>query len=479
MIMKNRYINIGALMLLVFVAMSFSSCHLTKKYQSPEVSVDEDELFRFGYEEDSTTIATLSWRDYYSDPILQGYIEEALEDNHDMLVAEQRIRQAEAVLGQARSEYFPDVALSGQVEQVRLSNANPNTGQPRERNVLGYHTENYSLGIVASWELDIWGKMRRKSKASYADMLNSYAGKQLIQTSLISNIANNYYALMALDAQLVVTNVMIGLMEENLIVTEALRDAGMATGAAVEQTRALLHSTKATVPDLESNISRLENAFSLMLGREPGDIERSPLSEQKVRTDIAYGVPAQMLALRPDVTQAELAFRSAFELTNVARASMYPSIQLTSGMFGFSTTNGLSNFFKPENLIASIAGGLTQPLFARKQLKTQLELAKADQQIAYITFEQSVLNAGREVSDIMTDYQSALSKKDNRDREVEARFKAVEFSQELLAAGEATYLEVLSAQQGLLQAQLSSVSDRYAVLESTSNLYRALGGGVH
>lgn len=477
--MKKRYINIGAMMLLIFVAFGFSSCHLGKKYKTPELSVEQEELYRFDYENDTTTIAKLSWRDYYSDPVLQGYIEEALESNHDMLVAEQRIRQAEAVLGQARSEYFPDVALSGQAEQIRLSAADPLTGAPKERNTLAYHKETYSLGIVASWELDLWGKMRRKSRASYADMLNSYAGQQLIQTSLISNIANSYYALLALDSQLSVTEVMIKLMEENLVVTEALKDAGMATGAAVEQTRAVLHNTCATVPDLKSSIAKLENSFSLMLGREPGEVVRGELRDQDLRSELAYGVPAQMLAMRPDVTQAELAFRSAFELTHAARASMYPSITLTSGMFGFSTTNGLSNFFKPENLIASIAGGLTQPIFARKQLKTQLELAKADQQIALINFERAVLNAGREVSDIMTEYQAALAKGDNRETEVNARYKAVEFSQELLAAGEATYLEVLSAQQGLLQAQLSRVSDRLEVLQSMSNLYRALGGGTH
>lgn len=465
-------------MLVFITALSLSSCHLTKKYKSPEVETSE-ELFRMEYlKDDTSTIADLSWEEYYTDPLLKGYIEEALENNYDMLMATQRISQAEAILGQARSEYFPDVALAGQVEQVRLSNASPTTGMPKDRNTLAYHKETYSLGIVASWELDIWGKMRRQSKSKYADMLNSYAGKALVQASLISNIANTYFSLVAMDLRLDVTNAMIVLMEKNLITTEALKESAITNQAGVEQTRALLYSTKTTIPDIESSIMQLENALCSMLGRAPQKLERSYLKDISVNDCLAYGVPAQMLGRRPDVAGAELGFRSAFELTHAARASFYPSINLTSGMFGYSTVNGLSNFFKPENLIASIAGGLTQPLFARKQLKTQLEVAKAEQKIAYYTFQQTVLDAGREVSDILTIYESSFRKNESRTIEVDSRTKAVEYTQELLLGDEATYLEVLSAQQGLLQAQLSQISDRLQQLQAMSDLYRALGGGT-
>jgi len=348
---------------------------------------------------------------------------------------------------------------------------------PKKKDVLGYHKENYSLGIVASWELDIWGQMNRQSKAKYADMLNSYAGRNLIQTSLISNIANTYYSLLALDEQLLVTKDMIKLMEENLETTEALKEAGMANGAAVEQTKAALYNTQSSVPDLESNIRQLENAICIMLGRNPSCIDRSFLFDQIIPTEPTHGIPAQMLANRPDVQQAELSFRSAFELTHAAKASFYPSIRLTSGVIGFSTINGLSNFFKPENIFASIAGGLTQPIFARKQLTTQLKVAKSDQNIALLSFEKTVLDAGREVSDILSVYDSALKKSESRSKEVESLHKAVDYTRKLLMAGEATYLEVLSAQQGLLQAQINQVNDRLQQLQATSDLYRALGGG--
>lgn len=467
--MKNKYTK-GVVLLGLIALMGLPACQVMNKYQAPET--DSENLFRDENPSDTTTIANIPWREFFSDPYLQAYIDEALANNFDMLIAQERIKQAEAALGMARAAYFPEIALSAQVNQTRNSN-----GQ-NGKDVLGYHTENYSLGIVASWELDIWGKMNRQSKAKYAQMLNSYAGRNLIQTSLISNMANTYYSLLALDEQLKVTNDMIALMEKSLVTTEALKEGGMVTGAAVEQTRAALASAKTSVPDLESSIRQLENAICTMLGRKSEAISRTSLTVQTVSPRLAHGIPAQMLARRPDVNQAELEFRSAFELTNAAKASFYPSINLTSGMIGYSTVNGLSNFFKPENLFASIAGGLTQPIFARKQLMTQYKVAKSDQQIALLTFEKTVLSAGQEVSDILYTYQSSLKKNYDRKIQVEALTKAVYYTQELLKAGEANYLEVLTAQQSLLQAQLNQVSDKLEQLQSTSNLYRALGGGV-
>jgi len=453
-----------------------SSCQMFNKYKTPEI--ESEYLFREASASDTTTIAAVPWREFFQDPFLQGYVDEALANNYDMMIAGERIKQAEAALGMARAAYFPEVALTAQVNQTRLSSADPLTGMPKEKNSLAYHTENYSLGIVASWELDLWGKMNRQSKSKYAQMLNSYAGRNLIQTSLISNMANTYYSLLALDEQLVVTQDMIALMEENLLTMEALKEAGMANGAAVEQTRAALAGAKTSVPDMESNRRQLENALCTMLGRTPGPIERSSISLQAVPENMAYGIPAQMLARRPDVNRAELEFRSAFELTNAAKASFYPSINLTSGLIGYSSTNGLSRFFKPENLFASIAGGLTQPLFARKQLMTQYKVAKSDQQIALLNFEKTVLTAGQEVSDILYTYESSVKKNEDREIQVESLTKAVDYTQELLRAGEATYLEVLSAQQGLLEARLNQISDKLQQLQSTSDLYRALGGGI-
>lgn len=473
--MKNK--NIHRIMLTGLLALTgFSSCQVVNRYKSPEVN--SENLYRGETPVDTATIATIPWSEYFQDPYLQSYIREALNNNYDMLMVQERIKQAEAALGMARAAYFPDIALTAQVNQTRLSNADPLTRTPRERNSLAYHTENYSLGVVASWELDLWGKMNRQSRAKYAQMLNSYAGRNLLQTSLISNMANTYYSLLALDEQLRVTKSMIVLMEENLQTTEALLEAGVATAAAVEQMRAALLSAKISIPDLESNIRQLENVICVMLGRKPEQIVRSSIELQTVPANMMHGVPAQMLARRPDVNQAELEFRSAFELTNAARASFYPSVTLTTGLIGYSTTNGLSQFFKPENLFANIVGGMTQPLFARKQLLTQLKVAKAEQQIALLNFEKIVLTAGHEVSDILYTYESSVRKNEDRKIQVESLTKAVSYTQELLIAGEVTYLEVLSAQQGLLEAQLNQVGDKLQQLQASSDLYRALGGGI-
>mgnify|MGYP001006318975 CR=1 FL=1 len=207
--MKNRKIN-GFVLSGLIALTGLSSCQVMNRYKSPEI--DSENLYRDEQPVDTNTIANIPWQEYF---------QEALTHNYDMLIVQERIKQAEAALGMARAAYFPELALTAQANQTRLSSADPLTGAPRERNSLAYHTEKYSLGIVASWELDLWGKMNRQSRAKYAQMLNSYAGRNLMQTSLVSNVANTYYSLLALDEQLAVTNHMIVLMEENLETTEA------------------------------------------------------------------------------------------------------------------------------------------------------------------------------------------------------------------------------------------------------------------
>lgn len=468
--MKISYIK-GIILLGLTASMGLSSCQLVNKYQTPEV--DSEALFRDKSLTDTTSIANIPWREYFKDPLLQALVDEGIANNHDIQIAIERVKQAEATLGMARAAYFPDVALSGQVQQNR-SSVSRATG---EKNVLGTHNETYTLGVAVSWEADIWGKLNRQSRAKYAQMLNSHASKNLVQTSLVANIANSYYSLLALDEQLRVTKAMIVLLEESTATMEAIKEAGDQNGASVEQSKALLYGTQVTVPDLEANIRKVENSLSVMLGRQPGPILRSSIKDQTVPQELAYGVPYQMLAKRPDVQQAELGFRSAFEMTNAAQASFYPSIKLTSGMIGYGAST-LSQFFKPENIIANIVAGLTQPIFARKQLITQYKVAKAEQQASLLTFEKTVLAAGQEVSDIMYTYQSSLSKNSVREQQVKSLETAVYFTQELLKASEANYLEVLNAQQSLLSAQLSQVSDKLEQLQATVNLYRALGGGV-
>lgn len=454
----------------LILLVALSSCQVVNQYKKPEV--DTADLYGQMVSNDTTTIASIPWKEYFSDPLLVGLIEEGLANNYDLQIAYTRIQQTEASLGMARAAYFPSVSLVGQANQSRSSNGS------RGKDVLGYHSESYTLGISASWELDIWGKLNRQSRASYAQFLNSHAYKNLIQTSLIANIATSYYSLMALDEQLRITRETIVLLGENLETMEALKEAGLLNGASVEQSKSLLYSTQTSVPDLESAIKQLEHSICTMLGRKVGYIVRNSIYDQNYPTHLEYGIPAQMLTQRPDVQQAELSFRYAFEMTNAAQASFYPSITLSSGTIGYGTSNTLSNFFKPENIFASIVGGLTQPIFAKKQLTANLKITKAQQQEALLTFEKTVLSASQEVTDILFSFDSSLKKNETREKQLEACRNSVYFTQELLKAGDANYTEVLTAEQNLLSAQLSQVNDKLEQLQYTVNLYKALGGGV-
>lgn len=465
--MKYNYIK-GVVLLSVFLSIGLSSCQVLNKYKSPEI--DLEHLYRDNNSTDTTTIANYSWRAFFNDQLLIALIDEGLKHNFDLQIAHSRIKQAEASLGMARAAYFPDLALVGQVSHNRFSNG------VNGKDVLGYDATDYRLGVAVSWEADIWGKINRQHRAKYAQFLSSHAYKNLVQTSLIANIATSYYTLLALDEQLKVTNETIELLKESVETIEALKEAGMQNGAAIEQSKAFLYSTQVTVPNLESQIRELENTICFLIGRKSGVVLRSPIQQQEVISGLQYGLPVQMLAKRPDVQQAELSFRSAFELTNAAQASFYPSITLNSSMIGYNAAT-LSNFFKPENIFASIVGGLAQPLFARKQLIANYQIAKAQQKEALLTFEKTVLSAGKEVSDILFSLESSLKKNEIRAKQVEASQNSVDYTKELLKAAEANYIEVLNAEQSLLSAQLSQVNDKLEQLQYSVNLYRALGGG--
>jgi outer membrane protein TolC len=259
---------------------------------------------------------------------------------------------------------------------------------------------------------------------------------------------------------------------------DAMMQAGLLNRAGVKQSEALLRSTLVSVPGLESQIRQLENSLSILVGRKPGSIARTTLMEQAVPSELEHGIPAQMLSKRPDVLQAEMGFRYAFEMTKVAQKSLYPSLTLgSSSSVGFAS-NTLSQFFKPTNILANIVGGLTQPIFAGNQLRGQLKVAKAQQEEALLTFEQTVLKASQEVSDIMYTYDSSLRKNEDRSKQVDALAIAVDDTKLLLKAGEANYTEVLNAEQNLLQAELGQVNDKLEQLQASVNLYRALGGGI-
>jgi multidrug efflux system outer membrane protein len=468
---KYKWRKLGIL-IIVLAAAALTSCQ-SYKHLGVSPPADTDSIFRDVVSNiDTTTIADIPWREYFIDPKLQTLIAEGLEQNIDMQIAITRIKQAEANLSMARGNRLPDVSAGFQIDHTRTSSGE------NGRDILGYTSNQNSLGFLASWEIDLWGKLASKSRAQYAYYLNSFEYKNLVQTELIANIANKYYNLQTLDRQLQITKETVILLQESAETIAALKEAGQQNAAAVEQSNALLYSTQLSVPALESQIREKENDICLLLGRKPGQIERTSIGEQTVNTNLRIGVPVQLLSRRHDVKQTELTVLSAYATADAARASFYPSLTITSASFGLAT-GGFSDFFKPENIAANIVAGLTQPVFNRHQLKGNLKMAEAQQEEALLNFRNAVLRAGQEVSDILYGYESSLKKNEFRERQIASLTNAVDYSKDLLIAGEAIYTEVIIAQQNLLSAQLNQVNDKLEQLTYGVELYQALGGGSH
>ncbi len=468
--MTKKKIISALSVLAIIVVLTLPSCKINKEFVAPEANTNG--LYRNSAGNDTTSVAEIPWRVYFADTLLQALITEGLEQNTNMQVAALRIQQAEAGFKSAKAALYPTLSAAAQVNHTQISGGKYGT------QVLGYSADHLnSLGFAASWEVDLWGKLSSQKRAKYASLLNSYEYSNLIQTSLVASIARAYYNLMAFDEQLRITRETAGLLKESSETMSALKDAGMVNGAAVEQSLALLYTSQLVIPVLERQIYETENTICILLNRKPGNVLRDSISKQVVPSELKYGVPAQMVANRPDVRQAELSFRSAFELTNAAQASMYPSLTISSASLGFAS-GGISEFFKPANIAANIVGGVSQPLFFKHQLKSNLEIAKAQQAEALLNFQNAVLVAGQEVSNILNGFGLSLSKNELRDLQINSYMKAVDYTQQLLLAGEANYTEVLSAERNLLTAQLSQVDDKLEQLTYSVNLYKALGGGI-
>jgi multidrug efflux system outer membrane protein len=459
------------ILLSAILLLGITSCQSYKQLGIPHFAVT-DSIFRdVNNNSDTTTIADIPWKDYFTDLKLQALIAEGLEQNIDIHIALTRLKQAEANLSMARGNRLPDVSAGFQIDHIRTSSGE------NGRDILGYTSNQNSLGFSASWEIDLWGKLASISRAKYTNYLNSFEYKNLVQTELIANIAHTYYNLQALDRQLQITKETIGLLLESAETMAALKEAGQQNAAAVEQSNALLFDTQLSVPEWESQIREQENALCLLLGRKPGQIERTSIGEQNANTNLSIGIPAQLLSLRPDVKQAELNVLSAYAATDAARAGFYPSLTITSASFGLAAGD-FSDFLKPENIAANIAAGLIQPIFTRRQLKGNLKIAESQQEEALLNFRNTILRAGQEVSDILYGFASSLKKNEFRERQIASLTNAVDYSRDLLFAGEAMYTEVLLAQQNLLSAQLNQVNDKLEQLIFRVKLYKALGGGI-
>lgn len=437
-----------------------SSCGIYTKYKPAETVPDNlyGETFTT---EDTTSLGSVDWHELFTDPHLQAYIEQGLSNNTDYLSAQLRIKEAEATLLSSKLAYLPSFALAPQGTVSSFDG--------------GKAAQTYSLPVTASWEVDIFGKMRNNKRQAQALYAQSLDYKQAVRTQLIAGIANTYYTLLMLDDQLLLSQETAKAWEETVRSTRALMNAGKADEAAVAQMEAACYEVQASVLDLKEQINQAENSLALLLAETPRSYERGTLADMKMPDELSAGVPMQLLANRPDVRMAERSLEAAFYATNAARSAFYPSITL-SGSAGWTNSAG-AMIVNPGKFLASAVGSLTQPLFARGQLLGQLKISKAQQEEASLAFQQTLLNAGSEVNDALTAWQTSRGKSQLLDRQVASLQKAVKSTSLLMEHGTTTYLEVLTAKQNLLMAQLTQTANRFSEIQSVITLYCALGGG--
>ena len=438
-----------------------SSCGIYTTYH-PATEVPEQLYGEEVVVSDSSSIASLHWRELFIDPHLATLIEQGLANNTDYLAAGLRVQEAEATLLSAKLAYLPSLALAPQGTLSHLEGHKM--------------TKAYSLPATASWEIDLFGKLRNAKRQSQALLAQSKDYQQAVRSQLIAGIANSYYTLLMLDAQLRIAEQTATSWGESARATHALIQAGMTNEAAVAQMEAAYAQVSASVLDLKDQINQVENSLSLLLAETPHRVQRGTLAEQTWPSSLSVGFPVSLLANRPDVRAAERSLEQSFYATNQARAAFYPSITL-SGSAGWTNSAGgmISN---PAQFVASAVGSLTQPLFAKGQLTGQLKIAKAKQEEASLQFQQTLLQAGAEVNEALVQYQTAQEKRELYAQQVNALQTAYRSTSLLMEHGTTTYLEVLTAQQSLLSAQLTQVANEVTEIQSLIQLYQALGGGA-
>lgn len=446
--------------LYIVLAVMLSGCSIYRKYQQ----TTEVDTNLFGEEyitADTTTIASLSWRELFQDRHLQQLIDTALVRNTDLRTAHLRTEQAEAVLMNACLSYLPTVGLS----------AEGTIGSSG-----GIASKSYTIGASASWEIDIFGKTTNTKRGAQEALESSKAYAQAVQTNLVATVANGYYTLLMLDEQLRISKQTLESWQKSVRVLESLRrGGGGVTDAAVLQAKANCMALESEILSIEKSIKESENALCTLLATTPTPIQLGNLADQRFPSELSVGVPLQLLANRPDVRMAEHQLAQAFYATNVARAAFYPSINL-SGTFGW--TDGAGGVeLNPAGWLLNAIGSLVQPLFNRGANIANLKIAKAEQEVAVLNFQQSLLNAGAEVNDALTALQTARRKLDIDNSQVVTLQEAVRKTELLMRHSSANYLEVLTAQQTLLSAEQAVAQDRFDEIQSIITLYHALGGG--
>ena len=451
---------------MVSAAALMSSCGIYNKYERPEVNVEgivrdvtanTDSLAVT----DTTSFGNLPWRSVFTDPQLQALIEQGLAHNTDLLNAALNVKMVEAQLMAAKLAFVPSFTFTP-TGTITSWDGNKTT-------------KTYSLPINASWSIDLFGNLLNQKRSAQMALLATKDYQLVVKTNLIANIANMYYTLLMLDKQLEIVDNMTGLTKDTWDMMKLQKDLNMAKETSVQSAEANYYSVLAQATDLKRQIRETENSLSLLLGQPAQTIVRGKIENQSLPTDLSTGVSIQMLNNRPDVHYAEMTLAQCFYDTQAARSKFYPNISISgSGAFTNNSGGGIVN---PGKWLLQAIGSLVQPIFQNGQLVAGLKVAKATQEQAYNTWQNAVLSAGSEVSNALVLYNSSNEKSKLEQKQIESLTKNVEYTKDLFSMGSSTYLEVITAQQSLLNAELSKVQDDFYKMQAVVNLYYALGGG--
>ena len=451
---------------IVLAGMLMSSCQLYKNYERPG-DIITDGIYGEMQTAGDNSLGDLRWRDIFTDPTLQALIERGLSQNSDMKNADLRIKEADYALQCAKLAYVPSFYFnpSGTVSK---------TWDPYDRQTYAAG-KTYQLPVSMTWQVGSIGSLRNKKKKAEVTRDQLRNAKQAIQAQLVAGIASSYYNLSMLDEQLALTKQTEQNWGKYLQMQKQLMDAGQSNMAAVASIEATYYSIQTSIISLENNIYAVENALCTLLGETQNHIERNPLASYQAPAVCSTGMPITILDRRPDVRDAEYKLAAAFYDKNIAYSSFFPQLTISAnGQF----TNSLGAAVNPGVFIGAAMASLAQPLFDNGRIRAQYKVSKAELEIAKNDFQQTIITAGNEVNMAMNNIHTASGKQEYIDKQVEALGRALNATEKLYANSAVNYLNVITAQNSLLSAQMSQISNRMEAINATISLYQALGGGA-
>ena len=417
-------------------------------------------------------ISNAAWWDAFRDPALSKLVAETIAGSLDLKGAVARVDQARAQYGLARSALFPQVNADASGERLHASRTTSQGAliPPGHRN-----TNAYDLDLSASYEIDVWGRLRRATEAAHAQLLASEEGRRTVVLTLVTTVADAYIQLLALDDELAIAQRTLESRREVLRLQKARFDGGVAPESDMRQAEAQYQIAAAAVPSLQRQVAQQENLISLLAGRNPGPVERGRTFSQLAVPSIPAGLPSDLLARRPDIRQAEQSLIAANADIGVARAAYFPRISLTA-LLGLQSQE-LAQLFKGASFAWTAGGGLTQSLFSGGALQSQVEFAQARQRELVANYQTAVISALRDVNDALIARSTLEQQRAEQEKNVAALTRLLELAQRRYREGAAIFLEVATAEQSLFDAQISLDALRAQLFQSYADLYRAFGGG--